>query len=240
MAGRWMLACVWCAILGSSAVGQDAAPPAPPAQPGQPPPSEEKLLYVKMSTSMGDVFIELNHEKAPISVRNFLAYADKGHYEGTIFHRVIPNFMIQGGGFTEAMEQKKTEKPIRCEWKNGLKNTRGTLAMARTSEPDSATCQFFINVKDNDFLDQPQPQGGYAAYAVFGRVVAGMDVVDKIRMVKTETRTVKTAEIPNVPEEPVTIRKVERVSKDDADAAAKAEPKPGEGEKGEKKDGGQP
>jgi peptidyl-prolyl cis-trans isomerase A (cyclophilin A) len=140
---------------------------------------------VTMKTTLGDIVLELDAEKAPISTYNFLKYAESGYYEGTIFHRVIPTFMIQGGGMDAEMD-KKTKglmPPIKNEWKNGLKNKRGTIAMARTSAPDSATSQFFINVVDNATLDVPR---GGAAYAVFGKVVEGMETVDKIR--DTETR----------------------------------------------------
>ncbi|MFN5958009.1 MAG: peptidylprolyl isomerase, partial [Planctomyces sp.] len=113
------------------------------------------MIYATMSTSMGDIVLELNREKAPLSVDNFVEYAKSGHYDGTVFHRVIPGFMIQGGGFSSDMTQKPTRAPIKNEWRNGLKNSRGTIAMARTAVADSATCQFFINVVDNGFLDQP-------------------------------------------------------------------------------------
>lgn len=139
-------------------------------------------MHVTMQTTMGPIIIKLDEEKAPISTKNFLEYVDKGHYNGLIFHRVIPGFMIQGGGFDEKMSQKAVGKPIKNEWKNGLKNTRGSIAMARTNVADSATSQFFINVADNDFLDTPRDG---AAYAVFGRVVSGMDVVTKIEKVPT-------------------------------------------------------
>lgn len=140
---------------------------------------------VTMKTTLGDIVLELDAEKAPISTHNFLKYAESKYYEGTVFHRVIPNFMIQGGGLNAEMD-KKTKglmPPIKNEWKNGLKNKRGTIAMARTSAPDSATSQFFINVVDNASLDRPN---GGAAYAVFGKVVEGMEIVEKIRT--TETR----------------------------------------------------
>jgi peptidyl-prolyl cis-trans isomerase B (cyclophilin B) len=142
---------------------------------------------VVMETSQGTVKIELDAAKAPISVKNFLAYVDDKFYDGTIFHRVIPNFMIQGGGFQPGMKQKATKGEIKNESANGLSNARGTLAMARTSVPDSATSQFFINVKDNTFLDKAQAQDG-VGYAVFGKVIEGMDVVDKIKAVKTGTK----------------------------------------------------
>jgi peptidyl-prolyl cis-trans isomerase B (cyclophilin B) len=140
---------------------------------------------VEMTTSMGAIRVELDDEKAPQSVSNFLAYAGKGHYDGTVFHRVIKGFMIQGGGFAPGMKQKDAGEPIANEANNGLKNAKYTLAMARTSAPHSATAQFFINAKDNDFLDfkSESPQGW--GYAVFGRVVSGNDVVDRIEGVRT-------------------------------------------------------
>lgn len=161
---------------------------------------------VRLTTSLGIIEAELNADKAPISVQNFLDYVKNGTYDGTIFHRVISNFMIQGGGFTPDMKKKSTSKPIANEWKNGLKNTRGALAMARLGgDPDSATSQFFINAVDNSFLDQPQPDG--AAYAVFGMVTSGLDVVDKIRVVKTGSK----AGHQDVPLTPVVIEKVELI-----------------------------
>ena len=155
-----------------------------------------------IQTSMGPIVVELNAEKAPRTVENFLQYARDGHYNGTIFHRVIPGFMIQGGGFTRDMQQKPTRAPIPLESRNGLKNERGTIAMARTSVPDSATSQFFINVVDNAMLNYPGPDG--SGYAVFGKVVRGMDVVDKIRQV----RTASLGPHGNVPAEPVVIESV--------------------------------
>ena len=157
-----------------------------------------------METSMGTITLELDDEKAPETVKNFIRYAKEGHYDGTIFHRVIDGFMIQGGGFTKDMNQKKTHDPIRNEAVNGLKNLRGTIAMARTMVVDSATSQFFINLVDNGFLDfsAPTPQG--FGYAVFGKVTDGMDVVDKIAKVETGNRGFHQ----NVPVEPVVIKKV--------------------------------
>ena len=139
---------------------------------------------VKLATSDGDIVIELDAAKAPKSVANFLQYVQSGHYDGTVFHRVISSFMIQGGGMTADLKEKPTKPPIPLESRNGLTNVRGSVAMARTSDPGSATSQFFINVKDNDFLNQPQSRDGNG-YAVFGRVVAGMDVVDKIKATPT-------------------------------------------------------
>lgn len=158
---------------------------------------------VLMSTSMGDIKIELYDKEAPETVKNFLSYVNDKFYDGTIFHRVIPGFMIQGGGFTATMEQKPTKPPIKNEAGNGLKNTTGTIAMARTSVPDSATSQFFINVKDNDFLNRDKAQDG-VGYAVFGKVIEGMDVVRKIEQVPTGRRGMHA----DVPLEPVVIKSV--------------------------------
>jgi len=156
---------------------------------------------VKLATSMGDIVLELDPVKAPKTVENFLQYVNDKHYDGTVFHRVIDGFMIQGGGFTADMQQKATRAPIPLEARNGLKNDRGTIAMARTGNPNSATAQFFINVVDNTGLNAPSPDGH--GYAVFGKVVAGMDVVDKIRAVPTGNRGM----FQNVPNTPVTINK---------------------------------
>jgi peptidyl-prolyl cis-trans isomerase A (cyclophilin A) len=155
---------------------------------------------VKLATSMGDIVVELNPDKAPKSVANFLQYVREKHYDGTIFHRVIDGFMIQGGGFTADMVQKPMRAPIPLEATNGLKNDKYTLAMARTSAPDSATAQFFINVKDNAMLNAPQPDGH--GYAVFGKVVEGQDVVDKIKAVATGNK----GPYQNVPNTPITIQ----------------------------------
>ncbi len=161
---------------------------------------------VIMETSLGNVKIELFEKEAPISVKNFLGYSKSGFYSGTIFHRVINGFMVQGGGFTADFKQKPTEAPIKNEAGNGLKNERGTLAMARTGIVDSATAQFFINSVNNDFLNQrDKTQQGFG-YAVFGKVVEGMDVIDKIAAVKTVTRG-----FPDVPETPVIIKSVKIV-----------------------------
>ncbi|MEW6145427.1 MAG: peptidylprolyl isomerase [Thermodesulfobacteriota bacterium] len=159
---------------------------------------------VIMSTSKGDIKIELFKDKAPITVENFLSYVNDGFYNGTIFHRVIPNFMIQGGGFTPDFSQKPTKPPIKNEAKNGLKNERGTLAMARTQVIDSATSQFFINLVDNSFLDNGARDYGYA---VFGKVIDGMDVVDEIAAVNTGTRGMYG----DVPQEDVVITSVKVV-----------------------------
>ena len=154
---------------------------------------------VVLVTSLGDITLELEPEKAPISVENFLNYVDAGFYDGTVFHRVIPNFMIQGGGMTANLSQKPTRPAIKNEAENGLKNDAGTIAMARTSAPDSATAQFFINLKDNDFLNHGVRDFGYA---VFGHVTQGMDVVKKIGAVRTGAN--------DVPVEPVLIKSAKR------------------------------
>ncbi len=140
---------------------------------------------VKLQTNFGDITIELNAEKAPVTVANFLQYVDNGFYDGTIFHRVINNFMIQGGGFDTSMNQKKAEAEIKNEADNGLSNDKYTIAMARTSAPHSASSQFFINVANNEFLNHTAPAGSGWGYCVFGKVVEGMDVVDKIKQVQT-------------------------------------------------------
>lgn len=144
---------------------------------------EARLEYVMLETTKGNILLELDRARAPISVRNFIGYVKDGTYNGTIFHRVMSGFMIQGGGFTPAMVKKPTKAPIQNEWRNGLKNEVGTIAMARTENPNSATTQFFINVAKNSSLDQPMSGG--AGYAVFGKVVMGMDTVDKIRTAPT-------------------------------------------------------
>jgi peptidyl-prolyl cis-trans isomerase A (cyclophilin A) len=153
---------------------------------------------VRLATTAGDIVVELDAAKAPKSVANFLQYVKAGHYDGTIFHRVIANFMIQGGGMTADMKEKETRPAIPLESRNGLLNQRGTVAMARTPDPNSATAQFFINVKDNDFLNQAQSKDGNG-YAVFGKVIEGMDVVDKIRVSPTGPG--------DVPLQPIVIKK---------------------------------
>lgn len=161
---------------------------------------------VKLETSMGDIVIELNEEASPITVKSFLRYVEEGFYDGTIFHRVIPDFMVQGGGFMADMREKQTHRSIVNEASNGLKNDRGTIAMARTANPDSATSQFFINHKNNDFLNyagQNKP-----GYTVFGKVVEGIDVVDKIAAVKTTSK----GRYSDVPVEPVVIKSAKVVS----------------------------
>ena len=162
---------------------------------------------VKLTTNLGTITLELDAEKAPKTVENFLAYVKAGHYDNTVFHRVIKNFMIQGGGFEPGMNQKPTNAPIDNEAANGLKNKRGTIAMARTNDPHSATAQFFINVVDNDFLDFKAPSGSGWGYCVFGQVVEGLDVVDKIKSVRTGNKGFHQ----DVPVEDVVIEKAEIV-----------------------------
>jgi peptidyl-prolyl cis-trans isomerase A (cyclophilin A) len=157
---------------------------------------------VRLATSAGDIVLELEAEKAPKTVANFVQYVRAGHYDGTVFHRVIENFMIQAGGYKPDLSEKPTRPPIPLESRSGLSNVRGTVAMARTSDPNSATAQFFINVADNTFLDQPKARDGNG-YAVFGRVVEGMDVVDRIKAVPTRASGMHQ----NLPATPVTLNK---------------------------------
>ncbi len=166
----------------------------------------EKTPHVIIETSEGKIEVELNQEKAPISVENFLKYVDEGFYNGTIFHRVIKNFMIQGGGFDEKMSQKKTHDQIKNEASNGLKNDKYTLAMARTNVVDSATAQFFVNTKTNDFLNYRDSSPAGYGYAVFGKVVSGQDVVDKIEGMSTTTKD----GMGDVPTKTVTIKSAKR------------------------------
>jgi peptidyl-prolyl cis-trans isomerase A (cyclophilin A) len=180
-------------LLVLSLFGLAAAAPAP----GNP--------RVRLKTTAGEVVIELYPDKAPVTVQNFLGYVNSGFYRGTIFHRVIPGFMIQGGGLTASLEPKPTQAPIKNEATNGLKNDRGTVAMARTAAPESATAQFFINVADNNFLNHRDASAQGFGYAVFGRVIQGMDVVDKI--VASPTTTVGPHQ--NVPVKPVVIEAAE-------------------------------
>jgi cyclophilin family peptidyl-prolyl cis-trans isomerase len=168
----------------------------------------DKNPVVAIDTSLGTVKVELYEDKAPITVKNFLDYVDNKFYDGTVFHRVIPTFMIQGGGFEPGMKEKQTKATIKNESSNGVKNDRGTLAMARTPEPDSASAQWFINLKDNDFLNKERAQDR-VGYAVFGKVTEGMDVVDKIAQVKTGQRGPHG----DVPVKDVVIKSIRRVDK---------------------------
>lgn len=162
---------------------------------------------IEIKTNMGSIKVELNEEKAPITVKNMLGYVDEKFYDGTIFHRVIDGFMIQGGGFSPNMEQKKTKSPIKNEAANGLKNKRGTIAMARTGIVDSATAQFFLNVSDNDFLDHKNTSPEGFGYCVFGKVVEGLEVVDKIKSTPTGFK----GGMRDVPTKDVVIESIRRV-----------------------------
>jgi len=203
-----------------AAAQQPAAKPAPAAAPAGaaqaiPLAAPVEHPHVTMRTNMGDITIELYPEKAPKTVENFLQYTKDKYYNGTTFHRVIDGFMIQGGGYTQDLKPRPTRAPIPNEANNGLSNLTGTVAMARTGDPNSATAQFFINVNDNKFLDAPQRDGG--AYAVFGKVVAGTEVVDAIRGVKTTTKSAPNGQpFQDVPAETVTINSITRVSAEDA------------------------
>lgn len=182
-------------LLTSLAVLSVSAPPA--AQAADAPAAAQPK--VEFTTTMGNFVVQLDPARAPKTVANFLDYVKSGFYKGTIFHRVIPGFMVQGGGFTADMKQKPTRAPIALESRNGLRNLRGTIAMARTSDPNSATSQFFVNVADNASLDYPKPDG--YGYAVFGKVVSGMDVIDKIVAVPTKN----DGPFQNVPVKPIVI-----------------------------------
>jgi peptidyl-prolyl cis-trans isomerase B (cyclophilin B) len=164
-------------------------------------------VKVELETNYGKIVLELDQKKAPVTVKNFLGYVEKGHYNGTIFHRVIDNFMIQGGGFKKDMSQKKTDAPIKNEANNGLTNEVGTVAMARTNVVDSATAQFFINVKDNSFLNHKNESPSGYGYAVFGRVVEGMSIVNKIKGVRTKN----VGGYQNVPETPIEIKSAKKL-----------------------------
>jgi peptidyl-prolyl cis-trans isomerase A (cyclophilin A)/peptidyl-prolyl cis-trans isomerase B (cyclophilin B) len=208
-------------LLASAALlllASQAPAAAPPAAAPTPSPSPTGPV-VSLVTSLGEIRVALRPDQAPITVDNFLKYVKAGHYNGTIFHRVIPNFMVQGGGMDVKMVEKPTRAPIRNEAKNGLRNRRGTIAMARTNDPHSATAQFFINVKDNHALDFGIRGAGYA---VFGDVIAGMDVVDRIVAV----RTVSKGDHQNVPETPVVLKSARVVSAGTAAPKPPATPKP--------------
>lgn len=219
---RWTIPVVLVvmAALAACAAPAKRAAPAPVAlEPG--------MVYVLMKTTAGDIVLALDEGKAPISVRNFLEHAGARHYDGTIFHRVIPTFVVQGGGWTRELRERAKEDaaggrpdvPIRNEWGNGLKNERGTIAMAREEAPDSATREFYINVADNPKLDTAREKTGNAGYAVFGRVVKGMEVVDAIRMGKTGPRPdvkVDDGSMEDVPVDPVEITRVVRLSEAEA------------------------
>lgn len=175
-------------IAAACALGLALAATATAADPPADAAVEDPSPKVVLKTSMGDITLELDRVKAPLTVANFLRYVESKHYDGTIFHRVIPNFMIQGGGFTADLKQKPAQAPVKNEATNGLKNVAGSIAMARTNVVDSATAQFFINVKDNGALDHRDTTAGGFGYAVFGKVVEGMDVVKKIEGVSTSAK----------------------------------------------------
>ena len=193
------------ATLGAGAVAAQDAPatPAAPAEETTAPAPEASAAAnpkVALRTTMGDIVIELYPDKAPKSVENFLQYVRDKHYDGTVFHRVIDGFMVQGGGFTAELTQKPTRAPIANEANNGLSNTRGTVAMARTNDPNSATSQFFINLVDNSRLDHVSPENGFTwGYAVFGKVVEGMEVVDRIKAVETAPQGPLPKDVPKTP-----------------------------------------
>ncbi len=230
---RRLLATACAAACAALVFGQDSAPAASEGESGDP----SLRPRVKMETTLGDIVIELDATKAPMTVDNFLLYAGSGFYDGTVFHRVIPTFMIQGGGYNEAMEQKTDglRPPVKNEWTNGLKNKRGTISMARLgNQPHSGTAQFFINVVDNERLDMP---GDGAAYCVFGQVVEGMEVVDQIKSVKCVKHEKLPFPQPVTPETPVVIKsvkpitpydrtKVEALMKDSSERVARYESDP--------------
>ncbi len=201
-------ACLLAALTFSVGAQETAQPVSSETPTPNPQPPQEIKPMIKLKTNKGDITLELFAKEAPDTVANFLRYVDSGFYKGTIFHRVINGFMIQGGGFTADMQQKATQPPIRNEAANGLKNDRGTLAMARTSDPNSATAQFFINVVNNDFLNfrSPDPRG--IGYCVFAKVIGGMEVVDAIKGVPTGNRGMYQ----DVPVEPVEILDAVRVT----------------------------
>jgi cyclophilin family peptidyl-prolyl cis-trans isomerase len=185
--------------------------------------AEKEPVRVRMDTTMGAIVVELDQQHAPITVANFLSYTDSHAYDGTTFHRVVENFVIQGGGWTPDLKERAKDAaaaghpdvPIKNEWQNGLKNVRGSIAMARDAAPDTATREFYINVQDNPKLDTAREKTGNAGYAVFGRVIEGMDVVDRIRHVPTHSVNVPgvtDGSMENVPVEAVVVRKVERVT----------------------------
>jgi peptidyl-prolyl cis-trans isomerase A (cyclophilin A) len=196
------------ALTGAGCAGQSSA-------------TDAALVRVRMETSKGDIELELDRARAPVTVDNFLGYVERGAYDGTVFHRVVEDFVIQGGGWTADLKERAKEDaaagrpdvPIRNEWRNGLKNVRGTIAMARDEGPDTATREFYINVADNAKLDTAREKAGNAGYAVFGRVVQGMDVVDAIRRVPTRAVSVAgvtDGSMNNVPVEAVVVKRVRR------------------------------
>ncbi len=201
--------------------GAATPPSAPPKAPASAPPTAAAPIYVLFTFDRGDVVLELDPAKAPVTVKNFMRYVSEGFYDNTMIHRVVPNFVIQGGGYNANFTGKATKDPIQNEWKNGLPNTRGSISMARMPEPNSATSQFFLNLKDNPMLDGVQGAG----YAVFGRVISGMDVVDGIAKVQTGPQVSTeasggTLNMSDVPVTPVLILKAKEITAEEAKAAA--------------------
>ncbi len=203
MSRKMLLAGLLCLLTAGLAGAADEKKPTEASTPAV---TKGKAVVVLMETTMGNIKIELYPEKAPKTVENFLTYVKEGFFTDTIFHRVIPGFMIQGGGFSKNMDQKQGKPPIPLESQNGLKNARGAIAMARTGDPNSATSQFFINVKDNANLDYPKPDGN--GYAVFGKVLEGMDIADKIVAVPTTTKGAYS----DVPIDPILIKSVKVIA----------------------------
>lgn len=195
--------------LPSFSFGQTKTTPVKETKPTPPPQKtkKEKAVSVTIETNHGNIVVELDSEKAPITVKNFLNYVERKFYDDLVFHRVIPDFMIQGGGFDKDLKLRPTDAPIQNEAANGLKNLKGTIAMARTPDPHSASSQFFINLKDNDFLNYTAPVPQAFGYAVFGKVTSGMDIVEKIGGVKTTF----SGQMRDVPAEPVMIKSIRKV-----------------------------
>lgn len=198
-------------LISTAALAQDKAAPAPAPIDQKAPAPAAAMEYCVFHTSKGDIVMELERAKAPVTVDNFVSYIKDGFYDGTVFHRIVPNFVVQGGGFDTKGTQKKTRPPILNEWQNGLKNKRGTLSMARTNDPGSATSQFFISLKDNDMLDQPI--SGNAGYAVYGRVISGMNIVDDMAKVQ---RGMKNG-MGDWPIQDIVVTKAEMIGKETAE-----------------------
>lgn len=211
---RWILAGALLTVLMGCLPEKSAEEPRAEALAQKP--EKEEIVMILMKTSMGDIKLELYPEAAPKTVANFLGYVESGYYSGTIFHRVINGFMIQGGGFTKNMQQKIADQKVENEAKNGLKNVTGTIAMARTADPHSASCQFFINVADNASLDYPNPDGW--GYCVFGKVVEGMEVVNAIKSVPTGMDMVMGRFPKDVPQTPIVIEEVTVIENEDPGA----------------------
>jgi peptidyl-prolyl cis-trans isomerase B (cyclophilin B) len=221
LAPVWSITALMAAsLLANVAFAQDPAK----APPGDEKPKLPDRVYVKMTTNMGDIILELNAQRAPETVRNFLSYVDEGYFSGTLFHRVIKDFMIQGGGFTAEKTPKPTKSPIRNEADNGLKNVRGAISMARTGDPNSATSQFFINTVDNARLDHVAKEPRGWGYCAFGKVIGGWDTVEKIRSVDVEVNSLLGGEN-SAPVSPILIQKVSRVEPAEVKPLIEAEEK---------------